>query len=157
MGGRRERQYLVAGSLRARVVKAGVGPVELQFKDTKYKTQQKYLVIRVHVTVESVFVKVVPYESWADTATAPSKNPARLTDDANRVIPQKTFGADRKVSAQFGRTEAITPGRALDQMLVFPAPEGNVQFVKLALPAAAFGQKGEFRFQVPWSMVEQAK
>lgn len=140
--------------LRAQVVSVRVGGVELKTKTAKYTTKEKYLQIRLRVTVEGTLFKNFTYEPWNDTASAPSKNQPTLTDNLNRPYPQQTFPPDRKVVSDREAGDYITNGRALDDILVFAVPSPDLEYLRLTLPAAAFGQEGEFRFQIPRAMME---
>jgi hypothetical protein len=46
----------------------------------------------------------------------------------------------------------LFPGKAVEDVLVFPAPAG-VGPLRLELPAAAWGGQGVFRFTIPASML----
>jgi hypothetical protein len=39
-------------------------------------------------------------------------------------------------------------------VLVFPVPPGDIEYLRLRLPASAFGLTGEFRFQLPRGMIK---
>lgn len=50
--------------------------------------------------------------------------------------------------------ERIMPGSSVDDLLVFEAPAGPVEYLRLALPAAAFQGKGRLHFQIPKKMIK---
>ena len=137
---------------RAQVMAARVGGVELEYQGKKAVTADRYLVIRLRVSYEGVVFRQIPYEPWADLPGSPSKHEPTLTDNLNHTYAQKNFGPGRKV---VGRTEKyhLTPGRMVDEVLVFPVPPAKVDYLRLQLPASAFGGEGEFRFQIPRSML----
>jgi hypothetical protein len=39
------------------------------------------------------------------------------------------------------------------EVLVYPIPARDVEYLRLMLPASAFGLTGEYRFQIPRSMI----
>jgi hypothetical protein len=138
--------------LRVQVLGARVGGVETESRGRKAVSSEKYLVIRVRVSYEGIVFRQVPYEPWVDLPGSPSNHPAVLVDDLDQAYPQKTFDADRKVVGRGGR-DYLTPGRQVNEVLVFPVPVSRTQYVRLKLPASAFGGAGEFRFQIPRSMI----
>jgi hypothetical protein len=139
--------------LRVQVAAVRVRGVELEYQGKKTITPDKYLLIRLQVSLEGAAFQQLPYEPWADLAGAPSKHPPTLTDHAGRAYTQKTFAAGRNVVGRTGRGY-LTPGRQVHEVLVYPAPPGPVAYLRLTLPAAALGGEGEFRFQIPRSMIE---
>ena len=138
--------------IRVQVVAVRAGGVEVEYQGKKSLMAERSLVIRLRVSYEGVEFKQLPYEPWADLPGSPSKNPPTLTDNLNQTYSQKTFGPGRKAA---GRSERgyLTPGRMVEEVLVFPAPPAKVEYLRLQLPASAFGEPGEFRFQIPRRMI----
>lgn len=139
--------------LRVRVLGVRVGGVELEAKGKKSVTADRYLTIRLVASFEGVVFEHLPYEPWADSAEGPSKNPPTLTDNQEHAYVQKTFAAGRKVAGR-GDNKFLTPGRQVNEVLIFPVPSAKVEYLRLSLPAAAFGARGEFRFKISRSMIE---
>jgi hypothetical protein len=140
-------------NLQVQVVSVQVGPVDLRGPGKSGPTQENYLTIHLRVTDEGVlFREKVPYETWADEGGAPSKHPPELTDNQERIYPQKTFDANVKIGGR-AYAGALAPP-AMNELLVFPAPQNGIEHLRLKLPASAFGVPGEFRFQIPKSMIE---
>lgn len=140
------------GDVRVDIVSVQVGPVDLKQNSAVTASTERYLTIRVRVSNEGVLFQQTPYEPWADRASSPSKNPPVLTDNQGRTYNQKTFEAGRKV---VGRADGdiLNPGHQVKEVLVYPVPPRDVEYLQLMLPASAFGLTGEFRFQIPRSMI----
>jgi hypothetical protein len=141
------------GEVKARVVGVRVGGVELDQEGKKLVTPEKHLVIRLQMSLETVLFRQVPYDPWADVPGTPSKHPPTLTDNGEREYPQKTFAPGQRVRGRRD-LDALTPGHLVDEVLVFPVPPVNVEYLRLTLPAVAFGETGEFHFQIPRSLIE---
>jgi hypothetical protein len=143
---------LKRGDVRVDIVSVQIGPVDLKQKSSTVASPERYLTIRVRASYEGVIFQQTPYEPWADRAESPSKNPPTLTDNQGRTYTQKTFDAGRKV---VGRADgdALNPGHQVKDVLVYPVPARDVEHLRLLLPASAFGLTGEFRFQIPRSMI----
>lgn len=143
---------LKRGNVRVDIVSVQIGPVDLQQKPSTSASSERYLTIRVRASYEGVLFQQTPYEPWADRADSPSKNAPTLIDNQGRSYVQKTFDAGRKV---IGRVDgdALNPGHQVKDVLVYPVPARDVEYLQLMLPASAFGLTGEFRFQIPRSMI----
>jgi hypothetical protein len=139
--------------LRVQVTGVRVGVVPLEYQGKKVLSPDKYLVIRVQVSYQGVVFEQLPYTSWADLANSPSGHPPTLTDNRDHTYAQKTFDPARPVVGRGGRSY-LSPGRQVNEVLVFPVPHARVEQLRLTLPASAFGRTGAFRFQVPRSMIE---
>jgi hypothetical protein len=140
------------GDVRVEIVSARIGPVDLKRQSSTTASAERYLTIRVRASYEGVVFQQTPYEPWADRADSPSKHSPTLTDNQGHTYAQKTFGPDWKVA---GRTDidALNPGHQVKEVLVYPVPARDVEYLRLMLPASAFGLAGEFRFQIPRSMI----
>jgi hypothetical protein len=140
------------GDVRVEIVAVQVGPVELKRQSAVSASAERCLTIRLRVSYEGVVFQQKPYHPWADHADSPSQHAPTLTDNQGRPYTQKTFDADLKVVGQV-ETDALNPGHQVKEVLVYPAPAGDVEQLRLLLPASAFGSVGEFRFQIPRSMI----
>ncbi len=140
------------GDVRVDVASVQIGPVDLKLNTAVTASSERYLTIRLRVSNEGVLFQQTPYEPWADRADSPSKNPPVLTDSQGHTYAQKTFEAGRKV---VGRADGdiLNPGHQVREVLVYPVPARDVDYLQLMLPASAFGLTGEFRFQIPRSMI----
>jgi hypothetical protein len=141
-----------AYDLRVQLVSVRLGTVEFEPQGKKSFSSEKYLVVQVRVGYDGAAFQPIPYEPWIDLADAPSKVAPTLTDSANKSYAQKTFSSKQQVVGRGGRSY-LTPGRQVNEVLVYPLPMGRVEYLRLELPAAAFGRKGTIRFQIPWTFV----
>jgi hypothetical protein len=41
----------------------------------------------------------------------------------------------------------------VEEVLLYPVAAAKAEYLRLELPASAFGEAGEFRFQIPRSMI----
>lgn len=140
------------GDVRVQIESVKIGPVELKRKSSSTTSADRYLIIRLRVSNESILFQRTPYEPWADRDDAPSKYPPTLTDDQDRAYTQKIFASGTKV---VGRAEGdvLNPGHQVKEVLVYPSPARDVKQLRLMLPASAFGLDGAFRFQIHRSMI----
>ena len=143
---------LKRGDVRLDVVSVQIGPVDLKQKSSTTASPERYLTIRLRASYEGIVSKQTPYEPWADLGDSPSKNAPTLTDNQGRTYAQKIFDAGRAVAGR-NEVDALNPGHQVKEVLVYPVPAGDVEYLRLLLPASAFGQSGEFRFQIPRSMI----
>lgn len=140
------------GDVRLDIVTVRIGPVDLQQRSSIVASPERYLTIGLRASYEGILSHQTPYEPWADLAGSPSKHPPTLTDNQDRTYSQKTFDPGWKV---VGRKDgdALNPGHQVKEVLVYPVPARSVEHLRLKLPASAFGLPGEFRFQIPRSMI----
>src|SRR5262249_41683921 len=123
-----------------------VGPVE--FKDKKRRfSRERCLAIRLRVRNVGV-ERRFEYTSWAEAADPPA---ATLRDAQGKVYRLKSFGPD----AVLGHTMkgSVTPGKFVEDVLVFEPPPKEVEFLRLELAAAACGGTGKLLIQIPGSMI----
>jgi hypothetical protein len=110
----------------------------------------KYLLIHVRTSFEGVVFRQIFYQQpWVDVAGTPSKNPATLTDNTGHAYSQKALDSAWKITGRPPAGEMLTSGHQINELLIFAPPTGNVDYLRLKLPAAALGDEGEFRFQIP--------
>jgi hypothetical protein len=139
--------------VRVQVLSAKIGAVEVEYGGKKVSSREKFLILTLGVGLEAVDFQQIPYETWADQLNQPSKNPPALTDNLNQTYPQKKLALDRKIVARDVRGQ-LTPGRPVREVLLFPVPSAKMETLRLQLPASAFGDTGEIRFEIPRSMIE---
>jgi hypothetical protein len=140
---------------RVRVDSVRVGPVDLLLRSMKTRSTEKFLIIRLIVHDEGVVAREIHYEPWADLPDAPSKHAPQLSDSQSRTYAQKTFDPLAKVAGRAYDDRPVPGGRPLVEVLVFPATPADIEYLRLSLPAAAFGGAGEFRFQIPGTMIDR--
>jgi hypothetical protein len=144
--------------LRVQVVSVRVGNAELKDQQKKkVASPEKYLLIQVRASYHGGALQHLFYDPWADFPGAPSKHPPTLTDAAQRAYAQITFDASRTVVGRVDRGANqgfLAPGEMLDEILVFPAAAAQPEYLRLLLPAGAFGVPGEVRLQIPRHMIK---
>jgi hypothetical protein len=135
--------------VRVSISSASVGPVDLVGPNKKReRTKAKYLRLRLRLRNEGVG-RMVEFGGWS-SQTGPAA--ARLTDSAGKVLAVKTFEASWQPD---GRAVAVTlfPGKSAEDILVFEIPAKNVEYLRLELPGAAFGDAEPVKFQIPRSWI----
>jgi hypothetical protein len=50
---------------------------------------------------------------------------------------------------------SIRPGKSVEDVIVFEESVARAEYLRLELPASAFGGTGKLRFQIPKSMIER--
>ena len=147
-------KLVVQGDVRVGVTSAVIGLVDLVELGQAGTSKDKLLIVRVKVHNLSKTRKV-DFSGWGDAGRIFSPNPADLTDGQGNAYKRINFGFATKVVGQV-ENEAIYPGKTAEDLLVFEPPVDNAPFVRLELPAAAFGGTGKLRFQIPKAMIGQS-
>jgi hypothetical protein len=138
--------------IRVQVVSARIGRVELKNRGGSVSTSDRQLVIRLRLSYQGVLFQPTPYDPWCDRADAPSKHAPMLADNTDRNYTQKVFDPGWNVVGR-AIVEPMTPGHQVKEVLVYPIPPADVEYLRLKLPASAVGLSGEFHFQIPRSMI----
>jgi hypothetical protein len=140
------RAAVQQGTVRVQVTGAAVGPVRLAAPKPK-QTKERYLTLGLRVQ-HLGHGGPIDYEHWGLPAVR--RAPAPTLEADGRTLSPVELAPEPPV----GRTDmvALFPGKAVEDVLVFPAPAG-VGPLRLELPAAAWGGQGVFRFSIPASMV----
>lgn len=144
------------GNQRWQVLDVGVlvrnislGPIELTGRGGEKRwTKKNYLQIRIRVGNIGV-ARLIEFKPWDDSSV-------RLTDNAGRAIPLAIFetgwqGPPRPAPA------SVPPGQAAEQLFVFEAPAGQIDYLRLELPGTAFGMGEPVRFQIAASQIRQSQ
>jgi hypothetical protein len=108
----------------------------------------KKLFIRLRL-INSNNPRRLDYRGWGGPTNRP-----HLRDDRGAIYRLTALPAGAEVS---GSTAGgvLTPGKEVTDLLVFEPPAAGVKYLQLELPAAAFGGKGNLRWQIPSSMIEE--
>ncbi len=95
--------------------------------------------LHIHVGLENVGnSRKIDYQGWG-VANAPT-----LTDN---------FGNAYRQMPGHELRETLHPGKSVHDVLVFEAPLANVQYLRLKLPASAFGGWGRLQLEIPRSLL----
>jgi hypothetical protein len=137
--------------MRVRVAGVEVGPVHLKDSLGRSRLTERCLMIKLRVSNTGVD-HFVDYKSWSATNGGTDSAAASLSDNLGRAYRQKSFSAGWKVPGQMPHA-AIPMAKWVDDVLVFDAPSGPLEYLHLELPCAAFGATGRFRLEIPRRMI----
>jgi hypothetical protein len=135
--------------VRVSISSASVGPVDLVGPNKKRdRTKAKFLRLRLRLRNEGVG-RMVEFSGWSSQTGAAAP---KLTDSTGKVIALKTFEPNWQPD---GRATATTlfPGKSAEDFLVFELPAKNVEYLRLELPGAAFGDAEPVKLQFPRSWI----
>jgi hypothetical protein len=89
-------------------------------------------------------------ENRADTPPAPA---ASLRDNFGKLYKRVSLDFGAQIPGQIRTATPVDPGGSLEDLLVFEPLIDNVEFLQLELPAAAFGDTGVLRLQIPKELI----
>lgn len=149
------------GDVRVRLTSIAIGPVDFQDASrppkgsspnpAQKRPREKYLVIRLRISNAGAG-QLIEYAGWSHPSAKPEGAVLRLRDAGGKMYPLKVFPAGREVVGQVA-TASIPPSKWVDDVLVFEAPTGRVEYLRLELPGESVGSKGSFRLQMPGRMI----
>jgi hypothetical protein len=139
------------GEVWLRLTSVNLEQVEHRLDGKSAFTNDKLLVIRVQLANNGVTRKI-DYQSWADTTDGPAIHTPILKDSTGREYRQKPLGPAGAVPGQI-RQGFMFPSKWVDDVLIFETPS-RFDYLRLELPAAAFGGNGTVRLQIPRGMVK---
>jgi hypothetical protein len=90
-----------------------------------------------------------------DMSSARDANAASLKDNFGKLCEPISPGFGAQIPGQIRTATSVAPGKRLGDLLVFEPPMDEVQFLRLELPAAAFGETGVLRLQIPKGMIRR--
>jgi hypothetical protein len=143
------------GDVTIRVVSALVGiPRLVRPQAADAKPMQEFLWISVEL--KNAGATKVQYASWS--GRGPSGAGVSLTDNLGRPCPAAAFPSGYVVEGQITRPATVDPSGAIRDVLPFrkPVELGTLKYLRLQLPAAAFGGKGTLNFEIPREMLTEA-
>jgi hypothetical protein len=88
-------------------------------------------------------------------SSATGRYAASLSDNFANSYKRLSLEAGAQIANQVSSPTSIRPGEKLQDMLVFEQPLDNIQFLRLELPASAYGGSGTLRFQIPAKMIQR--
>jgi hypothetical protein len=115
-------------------------------------SRDKLLVIRLRIG-NAGQTRKIEYESWGDTSQLFDRHVPILKDNFNNNYRRMSFDLGTRVQEQLS-SESIHPGMSVDDVLVFEQPLDRISYLRLELPASAFGGKGQLRFQIPNDVID---
>jgi hypothetical protein len=130
---------------------AGVTVRNIRMRDSlgeETVSATKYLTLVIHVLNTSATQRI-HYRGWS----APEHYAASLEDNLGKRYKQMIPDPGVQIP---GRIQTLAPldlGKQLEDLLVFEPPLEAIEFLRLELPASAFGATGSLRFQIPKEMI----
>jgi hypothetical protein len=95
--------------------------------------------------------RVVRFAGWGLTGT--QAEAITVVDDQGRPYAARTFEPGWAVLGRAGPV-VLAGGKWVNEVLVFAPPWPDVVFLRLTLPASAFGGTGWLRLEVPRKMID---
>jgi hypothetical protein len=159
------------GVVRLRIVSAGVHDVPATRKGRRGDKEYVVAVLLSHAGTKDA----IPFSGWHSAAAtnvlapgAPGAaghnnaannnagNQASSSGGAPRLFDAsgKSLAFRPRLDAAVAPARSIVPFRPVQETLTFEAPAANSEYVRLELPASAFGASGVVRFQIPRFMAQ---
>lgn len=140
------------GDVRVRLVSATIGTVELKDSKGKKRPSEKCLILKVRVSNAGA-ERVVQFSSWYKPGSLSEKGVPLLHDNQGKLYSLKSFPADLELVGRI--TQAVLPpSKKVEDVLIFEGRPTQVEFLRLELPASAFGSAGVVRMQIPGRMIQ---
>lgn len=139
------------GDIEVRVTSVKIDRVQLKDFTDDASSKDKLAIIELSIANRGQ-TKKLQYESWSGSGSFLPKNVATLSDSFDNNYQRITFGALTSVAGQLAK-ESVYPGKSVTDLLVFEPPIATAEFLKLELPAGAFGGTGKLRLKIPKSMI----
>jgi hypothetical protein len=133
--------------LRVQIVSVELKRAEIADDKAKKSAPDKNLLISVRVTNLGITHDVV-YSSWGEAGPFA----ATLKDTRGAGYRLQTLGAGVEIVGHISRG-TLAPGKAVDDVLVYPASAAQAEKLYVELPATALGLPGLFRFEIPRRMI----
>jgi len=140
------RKLVRQGDVQVGISSVTIDQVQLLDLGQPSISKDKLLVIRLRIGNVGQTRKI-EYESWGDTSHLIDHHFPSLKDNFNNNYRRITFGVFTRVKDQLS-SESIRPGTSVEDVLVFEQPIDRINYLRLELPASAFGGKGKLRFQI---------
>jgi hypothetical protein len=152
------------GDVRVRLISIAVGPVDFKeppgsagksqgasTKSGQKRPREKYLIIKLRISNAGAG-RLIEYAGWNHPSPNSEAGLLSLRDAGGKEYSLKVFPPGREVVGQVSRA-SVPPTKWVDDVLVFEAPMGRVEFLRLELPGDIVGNKSNFRLQIPGRMI----
>ena len=139
------------GDVRVRLVSVVIGTVELKDAKGKKRPSDKCLILKVRVSNAGA-EHVVQFNSWYQPLAVGEKAVPLLHDNRRKLYSLRDFAGDTEVVGRVARA-TLPPAKKVEDLLVFRELPDHVDFLRLELPASAFGSSGMVRMQIPGRMI----
>jgi hypothetical protein len=113
---------------------------------------ERLLLIGLHVENLSD-VRKLDFRGFAGQFDFSGDATPNLRDNFGNKYKRISFGIDSQIVGQ-AQNESVYPGKGIDDLLVFEVPVEKAEFLRLELPASAFGGEGKLRLEIPRDMIE---
>jgi hypothetical protein len=145
---------LQQGPMQVQVLSASISPVKANSSPTKTIGQAEYLFIRLRTQQAEA---ASDFATKRTPVTGPRSEQPRptLTDKTGRVYQAKDI--QQVAAVENKRRSGVFPVSSHDEVIVFETPPSGLEFLRLEVPAEAWGRKGAFRFTIPGSMIEDKR
>jgi hypothetical protein len=139
---------LLKSDLRLVVTSVTIKPLEYtDAKDRKFVTKERHLQIGLRLSNVGIN-HTIEYFSWGESRPVTGDRAPRLQDNLGTTYRIKVLEAGTQVAGHVAHA-TIGPMKAVHDVLVFEAPMGGIEFLRLELPCSAFGAQDKFRLKIP--------
>jgi len=135
------------GDVRVKIISAVKGFPKLS---AQLKNPEEQLILTIDLYNRNSRRKL-DYSGWGQRARI--NLAVKLTDDAENLYHLKTY-VRVTVEGQL-TTKSIYPRESIQDILVFERPIDDIEYLRLELPAGAFGEPGMLYFKIPKEMISQ--
>jgi hypothetical protein len=136
--------------VRVRLVRASTQAVPIEDRAGGRRWAERGLMLHVRVS-NMASDRLVRFAGWGLSGT--EAEAITVVDDQGRPCSARTFEPGWAVLGRAGPA-VLAGGKWVDDVLVFAPPSPDVAFLRLTLPASAFGGTGSLRLEVPREMIE---
>jgi len=149
--------------VRVRLISVVVGPVDFKEapgnagpkgaspKTASKRQREKFLIVKLRISNAGAG-RLIEYAGWNHPSPNPEAGLVSLRDAGGKEYSLKVFPPGKEVVGQVSRA-SIPPTKWADDVLVFEAPTGRVDSLRLELPGGIVGNKSHFRLQIPGRMI----
>jgi hypothetical protein len=148
-------QPLQLGDVSVRITEVTIGKVPLEriILSEDSTSEDDLLTIRLQITNTST-TKKLDYLGWMADFSALTGITAKLADENENNYRKITFGGTIKVKGAKS-ADSIYPGKSIEDAIVFELPIDSAQKLMLTLSGKGIGEDGEFRFEIPRSIIKR--
>ncbi|MBY0523386.1 MAG: HEAT repeat domain-containing protein [Gemmataceae bacterium] len=139
--------YPLAGKVLVKVTTVDVEQVKSL--DGKETSPNRQLVLRLEI--KNIGNKDFDYFAWGVTPPQGDGAWPQLLDDGS--TPIKRFAFEGTAVAGQLRAETVTPGKAVNDLLVFDVPPDSTKFLRLELSGSNVGETGKLKLEIPVGML----
>jgi hypothetical protein len=80
-----------------------------------------------------------------------------LVDNRGRAVPRANYGDQAWIDGQLRRGDEIAAGESEQHLLLFRAPEADIEYLVLTVDLALFSRKGTARLKIPADKIRGLK